>query len=248
MNLSDFACWATGGFPGSGDLDDPDLSLDPNWGKEGDEFVADLRDLGNDVLLLMELKAEYLGVPHVPSLSSDEEEVYTLFDSMPELVDYTFGLDFSTSGFSRDPSTRDLRVMRLMNKFALPRGDYSHPEAYPDEDKRFLLPWETLKQYMDRRRVAVPYKNAVQSFGGRWIDPANPGGGRALDFVALARDQAANRAGGPGGHGHRRRRRRGWSTTGPSRRWPSSSPSNLMLIAPALPVRALPRFSVSWSP
>ena len=50
-----------------------------------------------------------------------------------------------------------------------------------------------LKQYMDRRRVAVPYKNAVQSFGGRWIDPANPGGGRALDFVALARDQAANR-------------------------------------------------------
>ena len=50
-----------------------------------------------------------------------------------------------------------------------------------------------MKQYMDRRRVAVPYKNAVQSFGGRWIDPANPGGGRALDFVALARDQAANR-------------------------------------------------------
>ena len=67
---------------------------------------------------------------------------------------------------------------------------------YPDEDQRFLLPWDGLdglEKYMDRRRVAVPYKDAVQSFNGQWLDPANPGGGRALDFVALARDQAANR-------------------------------------------------------
>ena len=67
---------------------------------------------------------------------------------------------------------------------------------YPDEDQRFLLPWGGLDgkdKYMDRRRVAVPYKDAVQSFNGQWLDPANPGGGRALDFVALARDQAANR-------------------------------------------------------
>ena len=107
MDLSDFACWATGGFPGSGDLNDPDLSRDPNWGDEGDrddevdEFVVDLRDLGNDVLLLTELKAEYLK-GHVPTeiglvADPDEEKVYTLFDSMPELVDYTFGIDFSTA-------------------------------------------------------------------------------------------------------------------------------------------------------
>ena len=67
MDLSDFACWATGPLPVGGDVpDDPDLSNEPNWGDDGDtgdevdEFVVDLRDLGNDVLLLMELKAEYL--------------------------------------------------------------------------------------------------------------------------------------------------------------------------------------------
>ena len=110
MDLSDFACWATGDFPVGDGLDEPDLSLDPNWGREADEFVADLRDLGNDVLLLMELKAEYLGVPHTPTeINSvpdpDEEEVYTLFDSMPELVDYTFGLDFSRAVSNYDRET-----------------------------------------------------------------------------------------------------------------------------------------------
>ena len=198
VDLNDFACWATGNFPSDGVLDDPDVSLPPNWGNEDDEFVADLRDLGNDVLLLMELKAEYLGVPHTPTeINSvpdpDEEDVYTLFDSMPEMVDYTFGLDFSSGSSDHDRGTRDRRVMRLMGKFGDSLVSFSDPLIYPLEDQRYLLPWETLKQYMDRRRVAVPYKDAVQSYNGQWIDPANPGGGRALDVVALARDQAANR-------------------------------------------------------
>ena len=210
MDLSDFACWATGDLP-VGNFNDPDLSNEPNWGgKDADgndlnEFVVDLRDLGNDVLLLTELKAEYL-VGHDPTkigsvVDPDEEEVYTLFDSMPELVDYTFGLDFSTefSSLRFDREIYDRRVKRLMVEFAAGLlSDFDDFSAstlnkYPDEDRRFLLPWKTLDKYMDRRRVAVPYKDAVQSFGGQWIDPANPGGGRALDFVALARDQAANR-------------------------------------------------------
>ena len=32
MDLSDFACWATGNFPSDGVLDEPDVSLPPNWG------------------------------------------------------------------------------------------------------------------------------------------------------------------------------------------------------------------------
>ena len=203
MDLSDFACWATGDFP-VGNFNDPDLSRDPNWGDEGDEFVVDLRDLGNDVLLLTELKAEYL-VGHDPldldDDDSSEEEVYTLFDSMPELVDYTFGLDYSQSGvlsLRYDRELYDRRVRRLMAQFAGRPYDMSAGmfDRHPDEDQRFLLPWggsDGKDKYMDRRRVAVPYKDAVQSFNGQWLDPANPEGGRALDFVALARDQAANR-------------------------------------------------------
>ena len=203
MELSDFACWATGDFPDSVPgsvqevvLDDPDLSLPPNWGNEGDEFVADLRDLGNDVLLLMELKAEYLE-GHDPSPDSDEEKVYTLFDSMSELVDYTFAFDFSTEYFfNNDHVTDDRRFMRMAAEFG---QDIEYPidtaawSSYPLEDRRFLLPWDSKDKYLERRRVAVPYENVVQSFNGQWIDPANPGGGRVLDFVALARDQAANR-------------------------------------------------------
>ena len=190
MNLSDFACWATGDFP-SGPSNEPDLSLLPNWGDEDDEFVADLRDLGNDVRLLMDLKPEYLE-DHDP-LDSDEEEVYTLFDSMPELVDYTFAFDFTSDYVTnRDDDTEDRRFMRMLAEFAGETVD-----DYPDEeDQRLLLPWDgsdALDKYLDRRRVAVPYKNVVQSYSGQWIDPANPGGGRVVDFVALARDEAANR-------------------------------------------------------
>ena len=107
--------------------------------------MADLRDLGNDVLLLMELKAEYLGVPHTPTeINSvpdpDEEEVYTLFDSMPELVDYTFGLDFSTMLLFKPYDRETARPPgHEADDISSAAGEYSYPEVYPDEDQRFLL-------------------------------------------------------------------------------------------------------------
>ena len=65
----------------------------------------------------------------------DEEEVYTLFDSMPELVDYTFGLDFSTAHLRLryDRETYDRRVKRLMAEFAGLSYDIrpSHVERIP---------------------------------------------------------------------------------------------------------------------
>ena len=104
-------------------------------------------------------------------------------------------------------------------------------------------------KYRERRRVAVPYKNVVQSYGGQWIDPANPGGGRVLDFVALARDQAANRLEALEGTVTPPPVTAGWSTTEPSRRWPSSSPSSPNnSCGPALPVRVSPGLTASWSP
>ena len=44
---------------------------------------------------------------------------------------------------------------------------------------------------MERRSTGAYYK-AVKSLSTEWIDPSNPGGGRAVDSVALAQDQAAN--------------------------------------------------------
>ena len=108
MDLSDFACWATGNLP-RGTSSDPDLSGEPNWGNADDEFVVDLRDLGNDVLLLMELKAEYLAGHNSPD-SDDEEKVYTLFDSMSEIVDYTFALNLSSARSNLDIHIMDRRV------------------------------------------------------------------------------------------------------------------------------------------
>ena len=57
-----------------------------------------------------------------------------------------------------------------------------------------LLPWQggdAKKNYLERRSTGAYYK-AVKSLSTEWIDPSNPGGGRAVDSVALAQDQAAN--------------------------------------------------------
>ena len=57
-----------------------------------------------------------------------------------------------------------------------------------------LLPWQggdAEKNYLERRSTGAYYK-AVKSLSTEWIDPSNPGGGRAVDSVALAQDQAAN--------------------------------------------------------
>ena len=204
-DFRDFACWASGDFPDGGDLGDSDSSLKPHWGNDADEFAVDERDLRGDVRLDMDLKTDYLegeeykvpepllGYPDRPM----EQPVYTLFGSIPELVEYTFALDVAGSGAGGDRSISDRRVKRL--GLALGVADPYYPiepgswGSYPDEDRRYLLPWNTREEYLDRRRVANPQNAAVRSFYAQWIDPANPEGGRAPDLVALARDDAANR-------------------------------------------------------
>ena len=57
-----------------------------------------------------------------------------------------------------------------------------------------LLPWQgddAKKNYLERRSTGA-YHKVVKSLSSEWIDPSNPGGGRAVDSVALAQDQAAN--------------------------------------------------------
>ena len=221
VDFRDFACWASGSFP-TDDYDDSNVSLEPEWGKDADEFAVDERDLRGDVRLDMDLKADYLGSPHDPPIDSArepdvvpgttpdrsladsdsslvyrpmEQPVYTLFNSIPEMVEYAFALDVFVGG---DRSILDRRVKRLglaLNAFSAaeyPIGDGTW-QSYVDEDRRYLLPWADITEYLDRRRVANPQNDAVRSFYAQWIDPANPEGGRAPDLVALARDDAANR-------------------------------------------------------
>ena len=213
VDFRDFACWASGSFP-TDDYDGSNVSIEPKWGKDADEFVVDERDLQGDVRLDMDLKTDYLEDPHdpptdaVPGTTPDrslvdgstfyrpmEQPVYTLFGSIPEMVEYAFALDAFVGG---DRSILDRRVKRLgrtLDAFLdaeYPIGDGAW-QSYVDEDRRYLLPWADMDEYMDRRRVANPQNAAVRSFYAQWIDPANPEGGRAPDLVALARDDAANR-------------------------------------------------------
>ena len=110
-----FACWTSGTIS----LGERDLALDTNkWGEKDDEFVVDQRDLGDVARFNMKLYPEYLEGDHkwdksgllegddYDKLSEAEKDelkdslkVYTLFDSVPELVDYVFALDvFYTGG------------------------------------------------------------------------------------------------------------------------------------------------------
>ena len=220
VDFRDFACWASGSFP-TDDYDDSNVSLEPEWGKDADEFAVDERDLRGDVRLDMDLKADYLGYPHDPPIDSArepdvvpgttpdrslvdsdsslvyrpmEQPVYTLFNSIPELVEYAFALDVFGTG--SDTEIRDRRVKRLgaqLNSLITYDIAPGYWKNHWDEDRRYLLPWNTPAEYLDRRRVANPQNAAVRSFYAQWIDPANPEGGRAPDLVALARDDAANR-------------------------------------------------------
>ena len=157
------------------------------------------------------LKTDYLKGEHKPkpahpdylddlSIIPDrpmEQPVYTLFGSIPEMVEYAFALDVYGPISGGDKSIWDRRVQRLglmlggigVNEYPIQPGNFG---AYPNEDRRYLLPWNK-DEYLARRSVANPQNAAVRSFYAQWIDPANPEGGRAPDLVALARDDAANR-------------------------------------------------------
>ena len=136
----------------------PDIPFLVNtWGEEKDEFVADRRDLGSDPRYTGNFKPASLGGPHYLGKSgfsqpvglSDADlkkwgnslEVYTLFDSVPELVDYVFALDvFETVTPFSDRSIHDRRVRMLAEKLA---GATPY-ELLSNEDQRMFLPWHDM--------------------------------------------------------------------------------------------------------
>ena len=219
-----FACWTSGPLS----VGDRDLYVDTyKWGDKDEEFVVDQRDLGDGARFNVKLRPKYLGGVHEASkskllegedydkLSEAEKDelkeslkVYTLFDSVPELVDYVFALDVFPTGNGPYPDRDifDRRVRLLATEIA---GRDAHVFG-STEDHRMLLPWqggldddapeaekaeaaeEAKKEYLERRSIGAYYKNAVKSLSTEWIDPSNPGGGRAVDSVALAQDQTAN--------------------------------------------------------
>ena len=197
--FNDFACWASGPISSPADLAnvsliDWDWDKEPAlWGVKDDDFVADRRDLGDDARFTSVVGAQALGGDHQLVDDNPGVPVYTLFHTFPELVEYSFALDVFDS---EDPSDKDIfdrRVRILANKFGLSdkypigEGDWG-----PDEDRRMLLPWESKEEYLKRRTVGIFNPVGIKSYSAEWIDPANPGGGRDLDDVALSRDQMSN--------------------------------------------------------
>ena len=195
-----FACWTSG----------PISEGDPLWAVKNsdEEFVIDRRDLGDSARFNMKLNPSLLGGTHKASkselsepvgLSADELRewaeslgVYTLFDSVPELVDYALALDvFDDVSFHQDRNIYDRRVRMLAAAIA---GAPAYHPVFGKEDHRMLLPWhddDAKEKYLERRSIGAHYR-AVKSLSAEWIDPANPDGGREVDSVALAKDQAAN--------------------------------------------------------
>ena len=207
-NVADpFACWASGPLTNA----NPDIPFLVNtWGEEKDEFVADRRDLGSDPRYTGNFKPASLGGPHYLGKSgfsqpvglSDADlkkwgnslEVYTLFDSVPELVDYVFALDvFETVTPFSDRSIHDRRVRMLAEKLA---GATPY-ELLSNEDQRMFLPWQdedddkAKKKYLKRRSIGLRY-DGVRKLSTEWIDPANPDGGRADDPVGIVNDLVAS--------------------------------------------------------
>ena len=201
-----FGCWVSGPIDSPAKMveidvqiagvDFGDIEFAPSiWGDDLDEFVVDRRDLGDDArfysgVVAEELEGEEVGGVHEHKWVDGDPgaPVYTLFDDMPELVEYTFALDVFSSG---DQSIFDRRVKRLM-------GELGVGTAYSlatNEEKRVLLPWQgadARDEYLKRRSVGMFNPLAVREFSAQWFDPANPRGGRELDDVALARDQRGN--------------------------------------------------------
>ena len=190
-----FSCWVTGPLAGQED-DSWTAEYVDSWGDKRDEFVVDRDDLGDDARFASEVNPKYLKDSH-PSSGEHEPRVYTLFDSLPELVEYGFALDvIDDSFFGSDRGTFDRRVKLLALKLLSERDPPAviYPDAAEDsgEDSRMLLPWDDLDQYLDRRAVAVPYDDAVVSQEIGWHDPTAPGGGATDDSVAMAQDEVSN--------------------------------------------------------
>ena len=195
-----FACWTSG----------PISKGDHNWGEDEYEFVIDRGDLGDDARFNTRLNTEYFdkephrledseliepeGLSEAEATAwADSHSVYTLFDSVPELVDYAFALDVFDNTAYLDREIFDRRVRMLADQFVDSAEEHRFGNG---EDHRMLLPWhseldDAKGEYLRRRTVGAYYRG-VKSLAAEWIDPANPDGGREVDPVALAKDQAAN--------------------------------------------------------
>ena len=193
--FNDFACWTSGPISSpAAQASLADWDFQPAlWGKDDDDFVADRRDLGDDARFTSGVGAQALGGDHQLVDDNPGVPVYTLFHTFPELVEYSFALDVFDDSNTSDRKILDRRVRILANKFGLSdkypigEGDWG-----PDEDRRMLLPWESKEEYLKRRTVGIFNPVGIKSYSAEWIDPANPGGGRDLDDVALSRDQMSN--------------------------------------------------------
>ena len=203
-----FACWASGPLVGPDDIH-------PGWGDD-DEFVIDHRDLGDDARFNSPLNTKYLDPPHTPNDADTghfpdaplAQQVYTLFRSLPEMVDYAFALDVLGAGLDTKIPDRRAKMMA----YKLRGGDFP---LNPKEDFRMFLPWdyvtdpvdrkatdlgstgegrEAREAFLKRRGVAFAYSlnHPIRSLSAEWIDPANPGGGSETDAVAMLQDNAAN--------------------------------------------------------
>ena len=194
-----FACWVSGRLS--------EVVFHDSWG-EDDEFVVDRRDLGSDPRYTGGFYPDSLGGPHHRRNSGFSEpegfddlseakqvewgnslDVYTLFDSVPELVDYVFALDvFESVPDFNDRSIYDRRVRMLATKLAGATPPYI---LLSDEDQRMFLPWVDKDKYLERRSIGFSAKR-VSSLTTEWIDPANPDGGRADDPVGIVNDLVAS--------------------------------------------------------
>ena len=199
-----FGCWVSGPIDSPAKMveidvqiagvDFGDIEFAPSiWGDDLDEFVVDRRDLGDDARFYSGVVTDGLGGDHEwAGNNSPGGPVYTLFDDMPELVEYTFALDvFNPVG----RNIYDRRVKRLVGEMGIPLPEEDRYVVKDEEEQRVLLPWQgtgARDEYLNRRSVGMFNPLAVREFSAQWFDPANPRGGRELDSVAVARDQRGN--------------------------------------------------------
>ena len=158
--MDNFACWTSGPLSQGDRIFRSDTN---QWGEEEDEFVVDQRDLGDVARFNMKVYPEYLEGVHrwdeskllkgdvYDKLSETEKDelaeslaVYTLFDSVPELVDYVFALDVFYDGTS-PPSDRNIydRRVKMLATAIAGLADYT---LISTDDHRMLLPWQNKEE------------------------------------------------------------------------------------------------------
>ena len=155
-------CWVSGPLGVAGD---------GSWGAGHEDFAADIEDVQEYVVE----RSQY-GFEIAPQGHS------RFFRTVPELVDYTFGLDVSGTGDLVSLAGVDGRVAELQKL-------WTGKDAGVRE-----LPWATGADYRARRPVAGWAGNRLVSVETRWRDVDNPGGGTLVDHGEIARDAIAAQA------------------------------------------------------